>query len=99
MIRSKWPSHRISGYEKRTEIQNEMNELTDILTEIRPGKKFAGVENFFDEGVLDSLDLTALVASLESRYGIFLDVDEIVPENFRNLEVIKTLLTRKGVSV
>jgi acyl carrier protein len=76
-----------------------MNELAEILTEIRPGKKFVGVENFFDEGVLDSLDLTALVASLESRYGIFLDVDEIVPENFRNLEVIKTLLTRKGVSV
>jgi acyl carrier protein len=76
-----------------------MNELTAILNDIRPGKDFAAAENFFDQGVLDSLDLTTLVASLESRYGIFLDVDEIVPENFRNLDAIKTLLARKGVSV
>ena len=76
-----------------------MNELTAILNDIRPGKDFAGADNFFDQGVLDSLDLTTLVASLESRYGIFLDVDEIVPENFLNLNAIKTLLARKGVSV
>jgi acyl carrier protein len=76
-----------------------MNELTAILNDIRPGKDFAGTENFFDQGVLDSLDLTTLVASLESRYGIFLDVDEIVPENFRNLEAIKSLLASKGVTV
>jgi acyl carrier protein len=76
-----------------------MNEITAILNDIRPGKDFAGTENFFDQGVLDSLDLTTLVASLESRYGIFLDVDEIVPENFRNLEAIKSLLASKGVTV
>jgi acyl carrier protein len=76
-----------------------MNELTAILNDIRPGEDFAGTENFFDQGVLDSLDLTTLVASLELRYGIFLDVDEIVPENFRNLEAIKSLLASKGVTV
>jgi acyl carrier protein len=76
-----------------------MDELTAILNDIRPGKDFAGAENFFDQGVLDSLDLTTLVASLESRYGVFLDVDEIVPENFRNLGAIRSLLARKGVTV
>jgi acyl carrier protein len=76
-----------------------MDELTAILNEIRPGKDFAGAENFFDQGVLDSLDLTTLVASLESHYGVFLDVDEIVPENFRNLGAIRSILARKGVTV
>ena len=76
-----------------------MNELTAILNDIRPGKDFAGAENFFDQGVLDSLDLTTLVASLESHYSVFLDVDEIVPENFRNMEAIRSLLARKGVTV
>lgn len=76
-----------------------MDELIAILTEIRPAQDFARAENFFDEGVLDSLDLTALVAELESRYGVFMDVDEIVPENFRNLTAIKTLLARKGVNL
>jgi acyl carrier protein len=76
-----------------------MDELITILNEIRSGKNFAGAENFFDQGLLDSLDLTALVAELESRYGVFMDVDEIVADNFRNLAAIKAILARKGVNL
>jgi acyl carrier protein len=76
-----------------------MNEVIAILNEIRPGKDYSGAENFFDQGVLDSLDLTALVAALESRYGIFMDVDEFVPDNFRNLAAIKAVLAGKGVNL
>jgi acyl carrier protein len=75
-----------------------MDELTKILNEIRPGKDYAGAKNFFDQGMLDSLDMTALVASLESHYNVFLDVDEIVAENFCNLAAIKALLARKGIT-
>jgi acyl carrier protein len=75
-----------------------MNELITILNEIRPGQNFSKAENFFNQGVLDSLDLTTLVAALESRYGVFIDVDEISPGNFRNLAAIKAVLTTKGVS-
>jgi acyl carrier protein len=76
-----------------------MNELITILNEIRPGQNFAGAENFFDQGMLDSLDLTTLVAALESRYNIFMDVDEIVADNFHNLAAIKAVLERKGVNL
>ena len=76
-----------------------MEELTAILTEIRAGQDYSGAENFFKEGLLDSLDMTALVASLESRYNVFLDVDEIVPENLCSLKTIRTLLARKGVNL
>lgn len=76
-----------------------MNELIAILNEIRPGQNFTAAQNFFDQGVLDSLDLTALVAALESRYDIFMDVDEIVLANFSNLAAIKTVLSRKGVNL
>ena len=49
--------------------------------------------------MLDSLDMTALVAALESQFNVFLDVDEIVPENLKNLTAIKLLLERKGINV
>jgi acyl carrier protein len=75
-----------------------MDDVIAILNEIRPGQDFSGAQNFFDQGVLDSLDLTALVAALETRYNIFVDVDEIVADNFRNLAAIKGLLARHGVS-
>jgi acyl carrier protein len=76
-----------------------MNELISILTELRPGKDFSAANNFFDEGLLDSLDLTTLVSSLESRYGVFVDVDEMVPENFRSLAAIQNFLANKGVKI
>lgn len=76
-----------------------MDELTVLLKEIRSGQDYAGAENFFTQGMLDSLDMTALVASLESKYNVFLDVDEISPENLCSLDAIKALLARKGVKV
>lgn len=76
-----------------------MDELNSILNEIRPGQNFSRADNFFAQGLLDSLDLTALIAALESRYGIFIDVDEIVADNFRNLTTIKAVLKSKGVNL
>jgi acyl carrier protein len=76
-----------------------MDELNAILNEIRPGQNFSRADNFFAQGLLDSLDLTALVAALESRYGVFMDVDEISADNFRNLTTIKAILESKGVNL
>ena len=76
-----------------------MQELITILNDVRPGQNFSKSENFFEQGVLDSLDLTTLIGALESRYNVFIDVDEIVADNFRNLTAIKTLLSRKGISL
>ena len=76
-----------------------MEDVIAILNEIRPGQDFSGANDFFGQGVLDSLDLTALVAALETRYDVFMDVEEIVPENFRSLAAIQTVLARHGVTV
>lgn len=76
-----------------------MDKLIAILSGIRPGKDFSRATNFFDEGVLDSLDLTTLVSALESGYGVFVDVDEMIPENFCNLTVIQEFLASKGVNL
>jgi len=76
-----------------------VSEVIAILNDIRPGADFAGARDFFSDGVLDSIDLTTLVAALESRYDVFMDVDEMVTENFCSLAAIQTTLARKGVTV
>jgi acyl carrier protein len=76
-----------------------MDKLIAILDGIRPGKDFSHATNFFDEGLLDSLDLTTLVSALESGYGVFVDVDEMVPENFCSLTAIQKFLSSKNVSL
>jgi methoxymalonate biosynthesis acyl carrier protein len=76
-----------------------MEDVIAILRDIRPGQNFIGVEDFFAQGVLDSLDLTALVAALETHYNVFMDVDEIIPDNFCSLAAIEALLKRHGLAL
>lgn len=76
-----------------------MENVIAILNEIRPGQDFYAADDFFAQGVLDSVDLTTLVAALETRYDLFVDVEELVPENFCNLEAIKSLLVRHGAAL
>ena len=76
-----------------------MNEIITLLNEIHPGRDFSKAQNFFEEGLLDSLDLTTLVSALESKYNIFIDVDDMVPGNFRSLAAINATLCGKGVGL
>jgi acyl carrier protein len=78
-------------------LDQAMKDVIGILNEIRPGRDFSGAADFFAQGVLDSLDLTALVAALENRYNVFVDVEEFVPEKFRNLAAIQSPLAKHGV--
>ena len=69
-------------------------QIIEILKEIRPEFEFEGVENFFDEGMLDSFDLMTLVATLDERFAIKIDGTDILPENFANVDAIVTLVEK-----
>ncbi len=76
---------------KGTEMKEQ---IIGILKEIRPEFEFDGVENFFDEGMLDSFDLMTLVSTLDERFAIKIDGMDILPENFANVDAIEALITR-----
>lgn len=46
-------------------------------------------------GLLDSLEIEQLVAFLEDEYGLAFHDDELVSENFADLEVLSELVDRK----
>jgi len=75
-----------------------MENVIAILKNIRPEFDYAGVDDFFAHGMLDSFDLTVLVSSLEERFGISIDGVDIVPENFRSTEAIVLLLKKYGAA-
>ena len=74
-----------------------MKKILDILGAIRPEFNFGDSCNFFDDGMLDSLDLITLVSDLDKAYGISIDGMDILPENFLNVEAIARLLGKTGV--
>jgi acyl carrier protein len=75
-----------------------MENVIAILKTIRPECEFGAVDDFFAHGMLDSFDLTMLVSAVEERFGISIDGGDIVPENFRSIEAILSLLARYGAA-
>jgi len=76
-----------------------MKNIADILKEIRPEFDFTTSTDFMADGMLDSFDMVTLVAALDKTYGISISGVEIVPENFKNLKAIATLLGKYGVQL
>jgi acyl carrier protein len=48
-----------------------------------------------DSGIVDSMGILELVMFLEERFGIALDDDEMLPDNFRSVPAIAALVSRK----
>lgn len=71
--------------------------VLEILQEIHPQFDYEASKDFFADGLIDSFDLTRLIATLEDEFGISIGGDELAAENFKNLEALQALLSRHGV--
>jgi len=74
-----------------------MKSIADILKEIRPEFDFTASSDFIADGMLDSFDVVTLVATLDKTHSISIEGVDIVPENFKNLQTIQSLLRKYGV--
>lgn len=72
--------------------------IIKLLQDLRPEEDYASSEDYFVDGLLDSLDLITLVSALDRRYGISIPGVDILPENFRSVAAIRALLSRHGVT-
>ncbi len=73
---------------------DEMKKLLEALAEVRDDVDFAGEENLVDDGIIDSLDLTQIIAALDEAFGIHIPSGEIEPENFNSAADMLALVHR-----
>ena len=67
-------------------------ELMDILTDLRPDVDFETETALIDDGLIDSLDIVAVVTELMEAFDVELGVDDLTPENFNSVEAIEDLI-------
>jgi len=75
-----------------------MNPIIAILKDIRPEFDFTESDELITEGMLDSFDIITLVAALDKKFSVSIEGTEIVPDNFRNVAAIASLLAKHGVT-
>lgn len=71
-----------------------MDQLMDILTELRPDVDFETEKSLIDGGVLDSFDIVTLVAELNENFDIEININDLVPENFNCRENMLALVEK-----
>lgn len=73
---------------------DEMSRLIAALEEVRDDVDFAGEAHLVEDGILDSLDLTRIIASLDEAFDIHIPAGEIEPENFDTLGAMMEMVRR-----
>jgi len=68
--------------------------LTEIAVNI--DRKFlAPDEDLLEKGIIDSLGIMKLILYMEDTYGITVNDEEIVPENFQSLNILEKFIEQK----
>jgi len=70
------------------------DEILAMLKELRPEHDYVGSGDFIADELLDSFDIISLVDMLEEKYGIEMDVEDIIPDHFRSVECIADTVTK-----
>ena len=69
-----------------------MDELMQILQELRPDVDFEKETALVTNGVLDSFDIVALVGELNDAFDIEIKPNNLVPENFNSAKAMWNLI-------
>ncbi len=73
---------------------NDMEKLLGELSQIRDDVDFENEKNLVDDGLIDSLDLTQIIAALDDAFDVRISAGEIEPENFNSAEAMLALVRK-----
>lgn len=71
-----------------------MEQLIEILENLKPGVAFDANTRLIDEKIFDSLAMISLVAELSDEFAVDITAVDIVPENFATPAAIWKMLER-----
>lgn len=68
--------------------------ILEVLSEEFPEVDFKASDALVDDGILDSLTITGIIATLTMEFGISIPYEEIVEENFNSIAGITKMVER-----
>ena len=71
-----------------------MEELYDILKELKPDVDFRTQQHLIDDHILDSMEIMSLVMDLNEEFDVEITPLEVIPENFQSADAIYRMITR-----
>ena len=71
-----------------------MEELMEILSDIRPDVDFENCTTLIDDKILDSFDIISIITELNSQMDVAVPADQIIPENFNSAKALWAMVEK-----
>lgn len=71
-----------------------MEEILNVLQDIRPDVDFVHEKRLIDDKILDSFDIITIVSELNQTFDVEIDVEDLEPANFNTVEAMLELIER-----
>ena len=71
-----------------------MEELLELLKEIRSDVDFEKEENLVDDSIIDSFDIVSIISEVSEKFDVEITVDDILPENFNSAKALYALIEK-----
>ena len=70
------------------------DKLLNLLKEEYPEIDFESSDALVDDGILDSLTITGLIAAISMEFGITIPYEDIIEENFNSVDAMANMIER-----
>ena len=67
-------------------------QVLEILKEVKPTKNLENIQDIVEGGYIDSFELMLRITTLSERFGVEIDIEDIVPENFNSADAIARMV-------
>ena len=71
-----------------------MEELLEILKNIRPNVDFEHCEDLINSGTLDSMDMVMIMTQIMQKFDLSIPPEEMVPENLNSAQAMYRLIQK-----
>ncbi|MBE6693956.1 MAG: acyl carrier protein [Ruminococcaceae bacterium] len=71
-----------------------MEQLIEILKELHDDVDYNECETLVEDGILNSLDIVAIITEIDDRFDVRIPAEEILPENFNSAKALWELIER-----
>ncbi len=71
-----------------------MEELIELLSEIKEDVDFENEDSLVDDGIIDSFDILQIISTLNDAYDISIPASEIIPVNFNSAQALYKMVKR-----
>lgn len=68
--------------------------ILELLKEDYPDIDFEASDALVDDGILDSLTITGIIAILTTEFGIAIPYEEVTEENFNSVSAMADMVER-----